>query len=300
MIPNEADGAFIPYPGGSVFNTAIGLGRQGVEVAFLSGVSSDLFGTQLCDALRESYVSTEFLIRSDRPTTLAFVNLVEGKASYAFYDENTAGRLLHINDMIKKLPSEISTLFFGGISLAIEPCADAYVDFLIRNANDHLVMVDPNIRSNFIGDEAHYRGRLDKVLSHADIVKVSEEDLNWMDQRKVSIDQKINAVFNQGPSLVCLTLDAQGARIFSNKGLLASSMTPVIDVVDTVGAGDAFNAGFLTCLNRRGMLSKSAITSIDADELQRAADFATSFASDTVTRRGSDPAWNFASGADDA
>ena len=132
MIPvSTVDGreGFVPHPGGSVFNTAIALGRLDASVGLLTGLSTDLFGQQLRTALEHSHVSTAHLIMSDRPTTLAFVKLVNGQASYQFYDENSAGRMLRPEEM-PELPEKVSTLFFGGISLACEPCADAYAALL--------------------------------------------------------------------------------------------------------------------------------------------------------------------------
>ncbi len=180
MIPTEDGKAFVPHCGGSVFNTAIGIGRQSTPVGLCSGVSNDLFGVQLSEALNESNVATHALIRSNRPTTLAFVKLVEGKASYAFYDENTAGRMLAASDLPDKLSKPVGAMFFGGISLAVEPCADGYLSLLKSNAADCLIMVDPNIRANFISSERRYRRRLAEIIGLADIVKVSDEDLYWI------------------------------------------------------------------------------------------------------------------------
>ncbi|MEL7429084.1 MAG: carbohydrate kinase [Pseudomonadota bacterium] len=293
MIPANDGKAFIPHTGGSVFNTAIGLGRQGIPTGLLSGISRDLFGSQLHDALRESNVETGYLIRSDRPTTLAFVKLVDGKASYAFYDENTAGRMLSESDLPQHLSGKPKALFFGGISLAVEPCAEAYLEFLLRHSPNHLVMVDPNIRPSFITDEPRYRERLAHVLSRADIIKISEEDLDWISRSEVSREMKVQSILEQGPSLVCLTRDSEGALIFDKNGVRAEASVSGVKVVDTVGAGDAFNAGILAMLHRGGNLSKASIAGISNDDLQNALDFATAFATDTVTRPGSDPAWNY-------
>ena len=90
----EAQGAYTPHPGGAVYNTAIALGRLERSVGFLSGLSNDVFGTLLREGLQASHVDTSHVMFSDRPTTLAFVRLVNGNASYMFYDENTAGRSL--------------------------------------------------------------------------------------------------------------------------------------------------------------------------------------------------------------
>ena len=293
MIPTDDGSAFAPIAGGSVFNTAIGLGRQGAPVGLLSGVSNDLFGVVLTDALSASNVGTDHLVRSDRPTTLAFVKLVDGKASYAFYDENTAGRLLEKSDMPQSLPADVDALFFGGISLAVEPCADTYLDFLARNASDKLTMVDPNIRPSFVQDEARFRTRMDQIISHCDIVKISDDDLEWFDTSSGSLADKAASLIAKGPKLICLTKGSEGVEVHDANGLRAQAKPSPKEVVDTVGAGDAFSAGFLTGLHRSESLSKSAIAAISDADLQAAIDFATAFSADTVTRKGSDPAWNY-------
>ena len=292
MIPDEK-GAFTPHAGGAVFNTAIGLGRQGVDVGLLSGVSSDMFGQKLVEDLEESSVQTGFLIRSDRPTTLAFVQLVDGKASYAFYDENTAGRMIASKDLPNKLPQEIKALFFGGISLAVEPCANTYLDMLLKNADDRLIMLDPNIRANFVDDEVRYRERLEKFLHHTDILKVSDEDLDWINPSDTDLGTKAAQIIEQGPKLVLVTLGADGAKAFTQKGIVAKASLSPVQVVDTVGAGDAFNAGILTSLTRGGALSKTAMASIADQDLNSVLKFAIAFATDTVTKQGANPAWNF-------
>jgi hypothetical protein len=108
------------------------------------------------------------------------VVLTGGNASYAFYDENTAGRMLSEADL-PAIPETCVAGFFGGISLAVEPCAEAYATLAARMSQaGRLVMLDPNIRPGFIADEARYRARMDRLLSLADIVKVSDEDLAWL------------------------------------------------------------------------------------------------------------------------
>ena len=292
MIPNEV-GAFEPIAGGSVFNTAIGLGRQGVPVGLLSGVSTDLFGQVLVDALTQSDVDTQTLIRSDRPTTLAFVKLVDGSASYAFYDENTAGRMIVQRDVPDTLPKDITALFFGGISLAVEPCAETYSSVLEKFGHDSVVMVDPNVRQSFIADENRYRARMAGILGNSDIVKISEEDLEWWDPENSSLEAKVAQLLKTGPSFVCLTLGSKGSELHDAKGLRCQMRAPTKQVVDTVGAGDAFSAGFLTSLYRQNQLSKDKVQHWSDAVLNDALEFASLFSADTVTRKGSDPAWNF-------
>ena len=183
MLPRTTtlgEPAFSPYAGGAVFNTAIALGRLGAPSAFFSGISNDMLGQILTETLEASKVDTQFCARSDRPTTVAFVKLVDGQATYAFYDENTAGRLLS-QDQLPTLPATISTLFFGGISLVNDPAASTYEALQAREAPSRVTMIDPNIRPGFIaGKETEYRARIERMIARADIVKLSDEDLHWL------------------------------------------------------------------------------------------------------------------------
>ena len=125
MLPRTTtlgEPAFSPYAGGAVFNTAIALGRLGARAGFFSGLSTDMLGDILTETLKASKVDTSLCARSARPTTVAFVKLVNGQATYAFYDENTAGSLLS-QDQLPSLPASIDTLFFGGLSLVTDPAA---------------------------------------------------------------------------------------------------------------------------------------------------------------------------------
>ena len=125
MLPREStqgEPCFAPYPGGAVFNTAIALGRLGSQSSFLSGVSTDLFGTVLTDALTKSHVNSDLTIKSARPTTLAFVQLSNGQAKYAFYDEATAGRMIAVEDL-PPIPASAKAMFFGGFGLGAQVSA---------------------------------------------------------------------------------------------------------------------------------------------------------------------------------
>lgn len=116
MVPTSGKSNSVQFracPGGSVFNTAIGLGRLGTNAGFISGLSSDFFGDLLRETLRESNVDTTHVILSDRPSTLAFVTLENSQARYTFFHENSAGRMLSA-EQIPVLPKSVTTLFLGG------------------------------------------------------------------------------------------------------------------------------------------------------------------------------------------
>ncbi|WP_146585136.1 carbohydrate kinase family protein [Puniceibacterium confluentis] len=285
MLPRETSAgepAFAPLSGGAVFNTAIALGRLGAPSGYFGGLSSDLFGAQLCAALDASKVDYSLSPRSDRPTTLAFVTLTNGHAKYAFYDEMTAGRMLAPTDL-PDLPATVTALFFGGISLVSEPAADTYAAFCQREAGRRVIMMDPNIRPNFITDEPGYRKRLDAMLPCADIIKVSDEDMEWLGTTPEEL-------ISRGTALVLVTRGAEGVDATSAAGTLRVPANKAT-VVDTVGAGDTFNAGLLAGLSRDGLLTRDSLRSASLDSLRPAVALGAQAAAITVSRAGANPPW---------
>lgn len=293
MIPTPThsgrDG-FVPHSGGAIFNTAVGLGRLGVQTGMLSGISDDLFGQQLINSLNASHVDTSFLIRSKRPSTLAFVQLTDGQATYTFYDENSAGGMITGPDL-PDLPQDVTALYFGGISLCAEPAADTYLALAEKAKVDRVIMLDPNIRLSFINNIETYRARLDKFIALADIVKVSDEDLNWILPGSQSLAEKLDQVLKAGPSIVILTRGRNGASAIFRDGSEISVMAEKVDVVDTVGAGDSFNAGLLAKLTEMGQLTKDALISIEPNQFHIALQFGAKIAAFTVSRSGANPPW---------
>ncbi len=289
MLPRETDGgesAFAPYAGGAVFNTAIALGRLGVETGFFSGISNDLFGDILTEKLAESGVDSAFASKSDRPTTLAFVKLTNGQASYVFYDENSAGRMLAASDL-PTLGEDVRALFFGGISLAVEPCANAYEALMTREADKRLIMMDPNIRQGFIKDEATYRARITRMMASSDVVKVSDEDLFWLSGGD-DLKTAAKSLVASGTKLVCVTQGADGVSGFTEEHEVFVPANKV-EVVDTVGAGDTFNAGFLAALSDTGSLSKEAVDAMSQERIAAALALGARAAAVTVSRAGANP-----------
>ncbi|WP_071673733.1 carbohydrate kinase family protein [Nioella nitratireducens] len=281
---------FVPHSGGAVFNTAIALGRLGTQVGMVTGLSSDMFGQQLTSALQASHVDTSRVIRSDRPTTLAFVKLTDGHATYFFFDENTAGRLIAPDDL-PSLSGDVSALFFGGISLAVDPCADTYATLLDREGASRAVMLDPNIRPGFIKDVDRYRARLAAMLAGTDIVKVSDEDLNWIFPGPESLADKLDQMRATGPKVVLLTRGGEGATGYLADGRAVAVAAPKVQTVDTVGAGDTFNAGVLASLSEQGCLTKDGIAALTEPQIRAALDLAARAAAVTVTRAGANPPW---------
>ncbi|RUX03201.1 carbohydrate kinase [bacterium M00.F.Ca.ET.141.01.1.1] len=291
MLPRtttQGEPAFAPYVGGAVFNTAIALGRLGAPAGFFSGLSSDLFGGQFREALGASKVSSTYAHTSPRPTTLAFVRLNNGQATYTFYDENTAGRMLTIEDL-PQLGGEIEAMLFGAISLISEPAGSAYEEFMRREHEARVMMLDPNIRPNFIPDKAKHLRRIREMMAMADIVKLSDEDLNWFGEAG-SHEDVVRNWLDRGPKLIVVTHGSEGAVGYSKQHRV-TVMPETVKVVDTVGAGDTFNAGILASLHEQGLLTKAAISSLSQDAIGKALALGAKAAAVTVSRAGANPPW---------
>ena len=278
---------YMPLSGGAIYNTSIALGRLEVPVHLLSGVSNDLFGKQLASGLEASNVGTSLLMRSDRPTTLAFVKLINGQANYTFYDENSAGGAITTEDL-PVLP-DVSALYFGGISLCTEPAASVYEHLALREAPSRVLMIDPNIRQSFIKDEGAYRARIGRILDQADIVKVSDEDLDWIETGTEAHDVKLERFCKKIGGLIIVTRGGDGASAYAGGSLIAHVKPPKTIVKDTVGAGDTFNAGFLASLHNAKVLDKQSIANISADDVENALHYAAKVAAVTVSRSGANP-----------
>jgi len=293
MIPEptvQGHDAFVPRSGGAIFNTAIGLGRLGCQTGLLSGISTDMFGQQLITDLGASNVDTRYVIRSERPTTLAFVKLLNGHATYTFFDENSAGRMIAPQDLPATI-NDIFALYFGGISLACDPGSETYLQFAETFAQDHVVMVDPNIRPGFIADEQPFRSRIERMLGLAEIVKVSDEDLNWIIPGSDSLEIKAAQLLELGPAVVILTHGSAGAQAWLADGRSVFEPSQKVAVVDTVGAGDTFNAGVLASLSEAGLLTKSALRTVSKKDVAEALRFAARVAAINVSKAGANPPW---------
>lgn len=291
MLPRKSEAgeaAFAPYVGGAVFNTAVALGRLGAPTRFFSGISTDLFGQQLSEALSQSNVDLDHVRFSDKLTTLAFVHLRDGQASYTFYDENSAGRMLTEADL-PTLSPDVAALHFSCISLIPEPCGSTYEALMRREHKTRVIMLDPNIRAAFINDKQRHLERMHRMIAMADIVKLSDEDLAWFGEQG-SHDEIAARWLTYGPKAVVITRGGEGAT-----GYTADNRVEVparkVTVADTVGAGDTFNAGLLGWFHEAGKLTKQHLATLGESDLRAALDFAMGAAAVTVSRPGANPPW---------
>ncbi|MAY62297.1 MAG: carbohydrate kinase [Rhizobiales bacterium] len=290
MLPRRSEAgeeAFAPYAGGAVFNTAIALGRLGVPSGFFTGLSSDMFGDVLRRSLDDSKVDHSYCATLDLPTTLAFVKLTNGQASYAFFDENTAGRMITEADL-PELGDDVSAMHFGAISLISEPCGSTYEALMQREHKKRVISLDPNIRPSFIKDADAHRARIDRMIDMSDILKLSDEDLEWFGMS--GMEQAAGVWLDRGVKLVVITRGPEGAIGFASDQMIDVQGVKV-EVADTVGAGDTFNAGILASLHRAGRLDKDAIANLSGDEIHDALLWGAKAAAVTVSRPGANPPW---------
>lgn len=289
LIDMVAQGqVFRPLPGGAVYNTAIALGRLGLPTGYLWPLSHDDFGQTLLHRLADAGVDCTLCPRTDRPTTLAFVDLADGEARYRFYDDASAGRMFAPHDL-PPLPDTVQALFIGGISLVPDPCG-ATIEEMARRARPHIpVMIDPNIRPFFITDRTAHLARLNRLFGLADLVKLSRDDLAWLypDTRP---ETAVERILSKGPQAVFLTGGRAGAQLYGTDTPLDMPAAPA-QIADTIGAGDTFNAGILAGLARAGVLSRDGLGQLDRDILAAAMHLGLRAAAITVSRPGANPPW---------
>ncbi|MDF1631571.1 carbohydrate kinase [Mycoplana sp. MJR14] len=291
MLPRKStlgEDAYAPYAGGAIFNTAIALGRLGVPAAFFTGLSDDMLGDVLRQALADSHVDYSPCAILSRPTTVAFVKLVNGQATYAFYDENTAGRMIGTENL-PVLGDDCEALHFGAISLIPEPCGSTYEALLMREHDRRVISLDPNIRPGFIKDRAAHQARIERMAAKSDIIKFSDEDLEWFGMHG-SHDELAAEWLKRGPKVVVITKGADGADGYT-KNLKVSVAGEKVEVVDTIGAGDTFDAGVLASLKRNDLLTKEKVASLGEAGLRDALALAAKAAAVTVSRAGANPPW---------
>ncbi len=289
MLPRETtrgERAFAPYAGGAIFNTAIALGRLGIPTGFFTGLSDDMMGDILRETLKQSNVDYAFCATLSRPTTIAFVKLVDGHASYAFYDENTAGRMIAESDL-PVLGDDCEALHFGAISLIPEPCGATYEALMTREHAKRVISLDPNIRPGFIKDKQAHMARINRMAAMSDIIKFSDEDLAWFGLEGDQ-DTLARHWLNKGAKLVVITRGAEGATGYTASFKL-SVPSERVEVVDTVGAGDTFDAGILASLKRQDRLTKEKIASLDEAGVEAALRLGAKAAAVTVSRAGANP-----------
>ena len=287
LLPSQRSrGSWEAVTGGGPANTAVALARLGTPVGMLGRVSSDRFGQLARRRLEDSGVDTGMLESVEQPAALAVAALAEdGSARYTFYTSGTAEFSWPVQSPPSLHPAA-TVLHTGSLLLALEPAA--IMDLVRREAGTRVISVDPNVRPHALPAEAYLQS-LEQWLPAADIVKVSDEDLAHLFPDRDPLDVVVEWVRRpDGPSLVALTLGGRGAVGVGRFGIV-HARGGLVDVVDTVGAGDSFQAGLLDHLYRNGYLTPEGLGRVDASVMGEALELANRVAAITCGRKGADP-----------
>jgi len=279
--------ATVPVAGGSCLNVAVGTARLGASAGFVGGISTDLFGRMIADHALASQVDLRYATRSAHQTTLAFVRTVGGEPQYAFYDEATASR----NWIYRpgSIPfDEIESVHVGSTTLADDQGA-AQALALVEDARASVtISFDPNCRPKLVKHKARYVEQMNAFAAAADIVRMSDVDFEFLYGGSDHV-QRAKSLIKAGASLVVVTRGIKGAQGWHKEGGAVEVQAPSVKVVDTIGAGDSFQAALLFALRAIGRIGRQALAQTNSDELDRVLSFAASCAAFTCGRAGADP-----------
>ena len=285
----SADGgdAVVPVAGGSCLNIAVGIARLGAPAGFVGGISTDLFGRMIADHALASQVELRYATRSEHQTTLAFVRTVGGEPQYAFYDEGTASRnWVYRHGSISF--DEIEAIHVGSTTLADDQGAAQALAMLEDARGSVTISFDPNCRPKLVKHKTHYVERMNAFAAAADIVRMSDVDFEFL-YGGGDHAGRAKSFIEAGASLVVVTRGIKGAQAWHKQAGVVEVEAPTVDVVDTIGAGDSFQAALLFALRAIGRIKSESLAQTNADELRRALSFASGCAAFTCGRAGADP-----------
>ncbi|MFH9268527.1 carbohydrate kinase [Streptomyces sp. NPDC017546] len=277
--PGEADRV---HPGGSPANVAYGLARLGHDTTLLTQLGPDAHGRLIRDHLAAAGVE----VRTDGatgPTPSAAVTLDDrGHATYAFEVGWALGPVV-----LDRVPRHVHT---GSIAAVVEPGAATVLAAVESLRAGATVSYDPNVRPELMGERTRARDRVERCVALSDVVKASDEDLRWLypDEEPEQVAERWLAA---GPALVLVTRGGAGAFALFTGGRAVAEALPV-DVVDTVGAGDAFMSGTLHALAAHGLLGPGArdrLHAVGRDAVTDVLRHAVASAAVTVSRAGANP-----------
>lgn len=278
--------AFDARIGGSPFNVAVGLSRLEQKSALLTGMSRDPLGQRLTEALVREQVKTDYLVETGQPSTISLVDVrPDGTPAYTFYGHDAADRSVRVEDL-PTLGPDVWGLHAGSYSLVVEPVGASLLQLFEREAGRRLISLDPNVRLNVEPDTALWRARIDRFASHADLIKVSDEDLGLI-YPDATASEIAGRWLDAGAGLVIVTRGENGAEAFM-PGNALSVAGQRVDLIDTVGAGDTFQAAIIAGLAELGIWSRQALDGLAQETLTALIGFATQAAAITCSRRGAD------------
>jgi fructokinase len=292
---------YVARPGGNALNVAVAAGRLGAPVRLLARLGTGPLAPNLRRHAELAGVDLGGFVEAAEPVSLAVVGLADdGSADYGFHVLGAADWQWTGEELARVLPATTAILHVGSISSWTAPGADAIAALVERlhAEGSALISVDPNIRPMLaegpvgatLGNTADgVRARLERLVAQADVVKVSAEDLAWLEPDTHDLDAAVRRWADRGPALVLLTDGGAPLRIARPGRPVQHWPIPKVTVVDTVGAGDSLAAGLLTGLLGAGVVSRAALAALPDDQLRHLIDEAALVAALNCTRVGADP-----------
>jgi fructokinase len=260
------------------------MARLGAPSGFIGGLSTDMFGEMIAAHALASGVDLRYATRSERPSTLAFVRTIAGEPHYAFRDEESAAR--HWVYRRGSVPfAKIDAVHIGSTTLVNDSSAAEALALIEDARGSTTISFDPNCRPNLVRDKARYLRRMEQFVANADIVRMSDFDFQFL-YGGDGFDEMAKTFLDAGKSLVIVTRGTKGALAWHGAAGAIEIASPPVDVVDTIGAGDSFQAGVLFGLRRIGRIERGALARMSTAELHRALTFAATCAAITVSRAG--------------
>ncbi len=284
------NGLFEAVPGGSPYNLAMAAGRQGVSVGYLTPISQDSNGDQLAEKLTASNVVL-CGSRSPAPTSLAMVSIADGVPSYAFYREGTAERQVEIDELSGNLTEHASIFHIGSLGLTGGEDALVWEAFAKRAKEQGVkVSLDPNVRASLINDPSVYRARIQRMMALADILKLSDEDLEWLYEDMNQEKALTEMLSNTNAEIIMLTKGGEGSSIWHEGSWHDMPSHSLKQLIDTVGAGDTFMASMLVWLTQNANLENlGSLSLLEKKEMQT---YASQAAAINCERQGCNPPWS--------
>lgn len=274
--------------GGSPLNVALGLARLGRSVGYFAKNSTDLFGRRILIFLQQEGVDASLIVPTSRNSTLAMVELDRnGTASYDFYTDSTADRSLEISELPAQLPRAIRAIHIGSYTTVTEPTASSLAALVKRECHRCFISYDPNVRPSIEPDLDLWRMRFASLLGTAHLLKLSAEDVELLFPKQ-PLESLVQDWMRRGMPLIIVTKGSDGAIGFTNQGVSAAVAGVHVNVVDTIGAGDTFQAATLAWLERHDALSGAKAADLDSDALRALLSFGARAAAITCGRRGAD------------
>jgi fructokinase len=281
----DRDGAVTPKAGGGQYNAARAVARLGGDAHFLGRISDDWFGALLRGKLEADGVGMDLLIDTTDPTTIALAEIdADGVSHYHWYIEKTTVPGVEVADALRALTPAPGALHVGTLGLTMEPVADSLAALVGAVPAETFVMVDPNCRPAATPDFERYQARMEHVMARADVVKGSDEDFDYL-ALAATPEATAQLLLDRGVGAVLVTHGADEARGYCAGGEVAVPV-PLVEVVDTVGAGDAFGGTFLQMWLEWGYGRNDLA---DVAKLQRAVEFAVRAAAINCERAGAEP-----------